>query len=285
MFSSLVAITIVSLVSLLAGLGWWLRVYPTRRLVQWAILPAVFSCGLIASSDFLVPILAFDGLVVLAFLADLATLPRRKWFVCQREIGLIASLRKPHDVRLTIGNRSRRAHTVAVRDDLPDECTATPEQFQVSLPAQSRSTVSYQLHAQRRGAFTLGSVYLRATSRFKLWQRFFNYIVESSLHVYPDMAATRRVCALARTNRLSLVGVRRRGAWTRQRVRAAARLHARRQLQAHRLAQHRAAQSTDRQGFSSQSEPARAVSDRLRPHDDQHGRRESACSTTRSTRP
>ncbi len=100
---------------------------------------------------------------------------------------------------------------MGVRDDVPDECQAKPEHFQVRLPPQSRSTVGYELSAQRRGAFRLEPVYLRVGSRLGLWQRQFACPTPAGnvLHVYPDMQQMREYALLARADRLSLLGVRR----------------------------------------------------------------------------
>src|SRR6185436_5149072 len=46
-------------------------------------------------------------------------------------------------------------------------------------------------------------------SWFGMWRRLLNYDVESEVHVYPDMKQLSEYAVLARTNRLSLVGVRR----------------------------------------------------------------------------
>jgi len=142
-------------------------------------------------------------------LLDLATVPRRAWFDCAREMGRIASLRMPHPVQLTISNRSRQLLEVAVRDEVPDDCDADPEQFRLRLPPMSRSTAHYHLKARRRGKFRLETVYLRVTSRLKFWQRDLKYPAVNDLHVYPDMRQMREYALLARTDRLSLVGLRR----------------------------------------------------------------------------
>jgi len=194
---------------LLVGLGWWKQIYPQRMLALWALLPALLSLSLLAGRQFMPWIVGFDLLVAAIMLIDLLTIPSRKHFECQRELGRIASLKKPHPVRLLIGNRSRRWYDVAVRDDVPDECDATPPQFTVRLKPQSRSAVSYQLAARRRGAFQLEAVYLRVASRLKLWQRLLTYEQLSTVNVYPDMRQLREYALLARTDRLSLVGMRR----------------------------------------------------------------------------
>jgi len=65
------------------------------------------------------------------------------------------------------------------------------------------------LTARRRGSFTLAAVYLRVRSGLGLWQRFLTIPCHSQLFVYPDMQQLSEYAILARTNRLSLMGVRR----------------------------------------------------------------------------
>ncbi len=65
------------------------------------------------------------------------------------------------------------------------------------------------MRATRRGAFQLDRVYLRVRSRLGLWNRDLRYSVFNTLHVYPDMGQLAEYALLARTNRLSLLGVRR----------------------------------------------------------------------------
>ena len=53
------------------------------------------------------------------------------------------------------------------------------------------------------------TVYLRASSRLGLWHRYYEYPCESQLNVYPDMKQLSKYALLARTNRLSQMGLRR----------------------------------------------------------------------------
>jgi uncharacterized protein (DUF58 family) len=196
-------------VVVLLGLAYALAIYPIKRLVVWSLFPAIMSLALLSNPFFGPWLAAIDVLLVGVAAADLLSLPRRKWFACERTIGRIASLGKPHEVQLTVSNRQPKSRRVGVHDDVPDECVATPERFELQLPPQSRVTTHYQLAAQRRGAFRLEAVYLRVTSRLGLWQRLFKFPAESELHVYPDMQQMREYALLARTDRLRLLGLRR----------------------------------------------------------------------------
>ena len=67
----------------------------------------------------------------------------------------------------------------------------------------------YELTPGRRGEFSLNQVNLRVRSALGFWQRLLIYPQVTELHVYPDMKQLAEYAILARTNRLSLMGVRR----------------------------------------------------------------------------
>jgi uncharacterized protein (DUF58 family) len=193
----------------LAALAWAQRIYPTRALAAWAIVPALASLALVLGGQLASWLVALDIVFLAAVFADVATLPSRRSFSCAREIGRIASLRMSHPVTLTVSNRSARTLEVSVRDDVPEGCSGAPGEFVLRLPPRSRSIAKYELRPGRRGAFRLENVYLRVASRMKLWQRYLTFSEAHDLHVYPDMRQLREYALLARSNRLSLLGVRR----------------------------------------------------------------------------
>jgi len=193
----------------LAALAWSFQIYPTRALAGWAIVPALASLVLVLGGQAASWLVALDVVLLAAVVADAATLPSRKSFSCAREIGRIASLRMPHPVTLTVSNRSVRTLEVSVRDDVPEGCSGVPGEFALRLPPRSRSIAKYELRPGRRGAFRLENVYLRVASRMKLWRRYLTFSEAHDLHVYPDMRQLREYALLARSNRLSLLGVRR----------------------------------------------------------------------------
>jgi uncharacterized protein (DUF58 family) len=112
----LVFLQLVAIAAPLAGLAWWLRVYPRRGLVYLALAPALVSFAVLVVPTATLAIIAIDVFVGLVALADALTLPRRRAFSAERTALRIASLRKPHPVTLTLVNQSTRAYAVAVRD-------------------------------------------------------------------------------------------------------------------------------------------------------------------------
>jgi uncharacterized protein (DUF58 family) len=200
---------LLALIVPLAALARWRRAYPTRRLVLLALAPAAVSFVLLIWTGLWPLVVLVDLVALAAVIADLLTIPGVQSFAVEREVQRVASLQKPHRVVLTLMNRSQHEFTAALRDGYPTSFTATPPEFELQLKPRTRSTMHYDLLASRRGAFTIDSVYLRIESRWRLWARYFVYPMESLIHVYPDMKQLAEYAVLARTNRLSLMGVRR----------------------------------------------------------------------------
>jgi uncharacterized protein (DUF58 family) len=95
-----------------------------------------------------------------------------------------------------------------VRDDLPDEFRSQPEEHPLRLPPLGRMSFVRKLTPGRRGAFRLEYAYLQFFSPLRLWKRQLRIDLPSELNVYPDMKQLSDYAILARTNRLSLIGVR-----------------------------------------------------------------------------
>ena len=97
----------------------------------------------------------------------------------------------------------------AFRDDLPEHFQSSPVEHDLRLPRLGRVTAKRRITPGRRGAFSLGNVYLEFFSPLRLWIRHRTFEVRDQLNVYPDMKQLSDYALLARTNRLSLIGVRR----------------------------------------------------------------------------
>ncbi len=193
----------------LLGLALGKRIYPHFPLaivmgVVWAL-----SFVVLFWADFSIVIGALDIAILLIAGSDLLTIPRKRLIHAERKTSKIVSLRKDHSVSLLITNTSIRSFRVVVRDDIPPGFTATPSEFVIDLAGRSRSTLTYELSASRRGAFELAFVHLQVRSKLGFWKRIISYPATNTLHVYPDMKQLSEYAILARTNRLSLLGVRR----------------------------------------------------------------------------
>jgi uncharacterized protein (DUF58 family) len=97
---------------------------------------------------------------------------------------------------------------IDVCDDLPPGLTSEPEVLSAVLVPGKRIELDYKIRPLRRGSFQFESVFLKLKSFGGLWQRQFKRECPGELLVYPDMKQLAEYSLLARTNRLSLIGVR-----------------------------------------------------------------------------
>ncbi len=185
------------------------RSYPNLPLVLLFTIPTLISTLLVARLDVLPLIVAVDLVVGLTAAFDLFCTPGARHFQVDRTCLKIASLQRPHAVSLSISYRGKLVQFVEFRDDVPQEFEPNPKTFLLRVAPNSRSSVHYEMKASRRGAFQMKRVYLRARSRLGLWQRMIDLPADNTIHVYPDMQQLSKYALLARTNRLSLMGVRR----------------------------------------------------------------------------
>ena len=206
------ALLLLKLAAIVLPLGlaaWAARIYPRPPLVWLALAPAAATFGVLASPSATWGVLALDAVLIAVAVGDALTLPGRKAFSAERAAGRVASLRKPHAVTLTLLNHARRRFQISIRDGVPEELHPEPAEFTLSLAPRSRSMLRYVLRPRRRGSFAVEQVHLRARSRLGLWQRLLECPATTAIYVYPDMKQLGQYALLARTNRLSLLGVRR----------------------------------------------------------------------------
>lgn len=190
-------------------LAWWKRVYPHIPLAIALGAPCVLTFALLIWSDLFLLVAIADVIVLLVAVADVWSLPTMRSFSVERKMMRIASLGMPHRVNLLLTNHSRRAFSADLRDDIPEEFEYSPEYFSLRLDPLSRTTVHYEFAAHRRGRFTLQQVHLRVRSWLGMWRRYLILPEATEVSVYPDMKQLSEYAILARTNRLSLMGVRR----------------------------------------------------------------------------
>jgi uncharacterized protein (DUF58 family) len=194
---------------LFIALAAWKKVYPHTTLIVVLGGASLLTFLMLVNTEWMIVVLLIDAVVTVVALIDLFTVPGKKAFAIERETTRVASLKKTHRVQLLITNSSRMQRNIYLRDDVPQEFEATPPELALNLGPRSRTVVHYDMKPGRRGAFSMQNVYLRARSRWGFWQRYLTYPQETTIHVYPDMQQLAQYAILARTNRLSLVGVRR----------------------------------------------------------------------------
>jgi uncharacterized protein (DUF58 family) len=185
------------------------RIWPGRALGVLLLIPGLASLSLLASDASLPVVLAMDAAVALVAILDLGTLLGTGRLGVHRQLSHICSLDEAEEVELTVENRGRRALVMRLRDDVPDEFSAEPAYFELTIPADRQAVLSYWLLPRRRGTYSFDRVDALIASRLGLWRRQCTWPLRSEVRVYPDIHQVARFTMLARRDRLSTIGLRR----------------------------------------------------------------------------
>lgn len=225
-------IGLISIVSPLLLMGWIWKIFPTMRWM-WILVPlTVASLAMIAvpatlgamypdsnsalavsvrygANLFIYFLVVLDLLGFSAVVLDLLTITGPSRVRVERRMLRSASLGGQHDSTLLIENHGTRVHRLEVREDIPDHFECEPGSHRLTIGPHKRVEVLNRLRPLRRGSFRLERVYLQFFSSLGLWRRMVQKGCVSELLVYPNMQQLGEYALLARTNRLSLIGVRR----------------------------------------------------------------------------
>lgn len=185
------------------------KIYPTRLMLALFTFLAASSILIAIFPPLLIVVLILDAMFLFVAFIDLFLVVGVKHFSASRKALKIASLGKPHDIEIELINSSRSKVKVTVKDDLPGCFKATPARFDTEIGPQSRAIFNYRINSDTRGKYSMNFIFVRAMSSLRLWNAIYQLPVESMVYVYPDMRQIAEYDLLARTNRLSLVGVRR----------------------------------------------------------------------------
>ncbi len=153
-----------------------------------------------SQDELLVPLLFWDVAVALLALVD-AHLSRRWRVEVERQLPQVLSVGRNNAVQLEIGNPGRGDLTLLVQDDGAEFVLPIGMPQTIKLLGNSRETLRYYLQPLRRGAHTLGHIWLRAPSILGLWQRQVIVKADQIVRVYPDLQQVRQYDMLVRDAR------------------------------------------------------------------------------------
>ena len=189
---------------------WGLKIFPTLWWVIILLGSLVTSIVTIFEPNFLFLAALLDlGLIGVATVDLLLVyLGTNRGIEVSRSIPRTCSLGVPLSSELVVENRSSMTLRGRVKDDLPDNFECSPSEHDLQLAPMGRLTASSKLTPGKRGAFELQFVYLQFYSPLRLWKRQLRLPLKNPLNVYPDLKQLSDYALLAKTNRLSLIGVR-----------------------------------------------------------------------------
>ncbi len=154
---------------------------------------------------FLVSVLAWDALVLLAWAADLLTLPRPEQLTVERRWLSAPALSCRGEVEIAVRNDGRVGIRAAVTDDVPVELRIEPATVRVAARARLEGRGRYDFLPRRRGDMRIGKAFLRYQSALELAERWSVAEIITPVRVYPNLEqAKRQTIYLTRARQIEL---------------------------------------------------------------------------------
>lgn len=141
---------------------------------------------------FVYAMLAWDGMVVLAWLADLAQLPKPQQLSIRRAWRSPAALSLPSEIEITLANSSRNIVRATIIDTVPAQLKGEPPTLPIRIGPMDEATVTYSVRPMQRGDARLGACYLRYQSVLRIAERWVRAPLEQTVRIYPNLDEARR---------------------------------------------------------------------------------------------
>lgn len=147
------------------------------------------------------------GVILLAVYDNLFT-RRRVQLTVERQVEDKLSLGADNRVTVRVASRSGLAGRLVVKDDPPPEFTTPARAQVVSLQPYETATAAYHTRPTHRGRYRFGNLHVRGKSLLGLtwWQK--SFAAGREVAVYPNLLEVERYQYMARTNRLTQLGIR-----------------------------------------------------------------------------
>jgi uncharacterized protein (DUF58 family) len=185
-----------------------MKPHPSRRFLVIMGGVAVGSLALLVFASWWPALLAANLAVLLAAAVDLAVTPRAKVLRLTRLMPDRMSVLQEQAVTVTVENTSRVPLSVRVLDAVPVGFGESGELTGV-VPANNRTKWSYTVTPKSRGRFEWGGLFVRYRSVLGFWDIDARDDSPAAVRVYPSLALLEKYHLLARSNKLSALGIRR----------------------------------------------------------------------------
>jgi uncharacterized protein (DUF58 family) len=141
---------------------------------------------------FVYALVAWDGLIVLAWLADLSQLPNPSQLTVRRAWRSAVALSIPSDIDLTLINSSDITIRATMVDAVPVQLRHEPPTLAVETAARSEATAMYRICPMRRGDVKLGDCYVRYQSVLRIAERWVRASIPQTVRIYPNLEDAKR---------------------------------------------------------------------------------------------
>jgi len=141
---------------------------------------------------FVYAMFAWDGLVALLWLADLARLPKPAQLTVKRSWRAPAALSVPADVDLMITNSSSTVIRALLVDAVPLQLRDQPPGLSLQAAAKNEGQGRYQVRPSQRGDARLGDCYVRYQSALRIAERWVRAPLQQTIRIYPNLEEAKR---------------------------------------------------------------------------------------------
>jgi uncharacterized protein (DUF58 family) len=136
--------------------------------------------------------LAWDGLVLLAWIADVRRLPRPSALLVRRRWLAPPALSVRSSVQIAIENRSTVLVSARIIDAVPTRLRPEPPQLAFTIAPGGDASGTYDITPVRRGEAPLAGVFIRYQSAWRLAERWARADVTQVALACPDLELARR---------------------------------------------------------------------------------------------
>jgi uncharacterized protein (DUF58 family) len=141
---------------------------------------------------FVYALLAWDSLVILAWVGDLAQLPNPSQLTVRRTWRSTGALSNPSNLDLTLINSSDKTIRATMVDTVPLQLRNEPPTLTVQAAARTEATTGYAICPVQRGDVRLGDCYVRYQSVLRIAERWVRAPVSQTVRIYPNLEDAKR---------------------------------------------------------------------------------------------
>jgi uncharacterized protein (DUF58 family) len=141
---------------------------------------------------FVYALIAWDGLVLLAWLTDLAQLPKPSQLTVRRTWHSPAALSIPSNLELALVNTCGKTVRATLTDTVPLQLRNEPPSVTLKAGGRNEANGAYQICPAQRGDASFGACYVRYQSVLRIAERWVRASVEQNVRIYPNLEEAKR---------------------------------------------------------------------------------------------
>ncbi|MFY9560066.1 MAG: DUF58 domain-containing protein [Terriglobales bacterium] len=175
------------------------------RFFIFLLIGLVWLVPAFADIRFAYAMIGWDLLLLLAWAADLLSLPKPRALLIRRTWLAPPALSVRSQVRITALNESRSTLHLRILDNLPSSLRSAPPQLELTVRSGQEREAEYTIQPSKRGTAAVSQVYLRYQGPMRIAERWAVAALPQQLTIYPNLQeAKRHAVYLIRSRQIEL---------------------------------------------------------------------------------